>query len=231
MSESTRTGAGDLQATAPSSPVAEPRWPIAAAILGAILLQLGVPSRGRVPGWWVFPVLEIVLLGVLLARDPGRIDRRSGVMRRLMIALVTVMTIGTVSGLIVLVYDILAAVEGINATALFGRGGAIWVTNVIVFSLWYWAFDRGGAAERAAGSPIPPSFAFPENAMPEFASQGWAPRYPDYLFLSFTNATAFSPTDTLPVRTWAKMIMMIQAAVSLLTAVLVVARAINVLPG
>jgi uncharacterized membrane protein len=67
--------------------------------------------------------------------------------------------------------------------------------------------------------------------MPEFAASGWTPRYPDYLYLAFTNATAFSPTDTLPVTTWAKMTMMLESIVSLLTAVLVVARAINVLPG
>jgi uncharacterized membrane protein len=100
-----------------------------------------------------------------------------------------------------------------------------------VFSLWFWEVDRGGAAERAAGSNIPPSFGFPEEAMPELAPDGWMPRYPDYLYLSFTNATAFSPTDTLPVRTWAKMTMMIESVISLITAILVIARAINVLPG
>jgi hypothetical protein len=105
------------------------------------------------------------------------------------------------------------------------------VTNVVVFSLWFWEVDRGGAAERAAASKIPPSFGFPEEAMPELVPEGWMPRYPDYLFLSFTNATAFSPTDTLPVRIWAKMTMMIESVISLITAILVIARAINVLPG
>ena len=105
------------------------------------------------------------------------------------------------------------------------------MTNVIIFSLWYWELDRGGPAERAARSPVRPSFAFPEDAMPEMAPPGWLPRYPDYLYLSFTNATAFSPTDTLPVMTWAKMTMMVQSAVSLVTGILVLARAINVLPG
>ena len=114
---------------------------------------------------------------------------------------------------------------------LLGRGAAIWVENVIVFSLWYWQFDRGGPAERAADAPVPPSFAFPENATPELAPAGWRPTYPDYLYLSFTNATAFSPTDTLPVRRWAKLTMMVQASLSLVIAILVIARAINVLPG
>jgi uncharacterized membrane protein len=114
---------------------------------------------------------------------------------------------------------------------LLGRGAAIWVENVILFSLWYWQLDRGGPAERAAGTAVPPSFAFPENATPELAPAGWRPAYPDYLYLAYTNATAFSPTDTLPVRRWAKLTMMVQSTLSLVIAILVIARAINVLPG
>jgi hypothetical protein len=119
-----------------------------------------------------------------------------------MVALLLVMTLGTVLGVIVLAFDILDAAEGVTATILLGRGAAIWVANVIIFSLWYWQVDRGGPAERAAGSPISPSFAFPENATPELAPAGWRPACPDYLYLGYTNATAFSPTDTLPVREW-----------------------------
>jgi len=204
---------------------------MAAAVVGAVILQIIVPRRGRVPGWWIFPVLEVVMLGVLIARDPGRIDRRSGAIRRLTIALIAVMTVGTMGGVIALLYDILQGVKDVTATVLLGRGAAIWVANVIVFSLWYWELDRGGPAERAAGSSIRPSFAFPENATPELVPDDWGPGYPDYLYLSFTNATAFSPTDTLPVRMWAKMTMMAQSALSLVVAILVIARAINVLPG
>jgi uncharacterized membrane protein len=120
---------------------------------------------------------------------------------------------------------------GITATILLGRGAAVWVANVIIFSLWYWQVDRGGPAERAAGSPIRPSFAFPENATPELAPAGWRPAYPDYLYLAYTNATAFSPTDTLPVRRWAKLTMMVESTLSLVIAILVIARAINILPG
>jgi uncharacterized membrane protein len=184
-----------------------------------------------VPGWWIFPVLQLVLLGLLITQDPGRIDRRSADLHRLMVALLVVMTAGTVLSVTVLAYDILVAARGVTATVLLGRGAAIWVENVIVFSLWYWEFDRGGPAERAAGAPVAASFAFPENATPELAPPGWRPAYPDYLYLAFTNATAFSPTDTLPVRRWAKLTMMIQSALSLVIAILVIARAINVLPG
>jgi uncharacterized membrane protein len=221
----------DTAAPEPPGPGAEPRWPMATAVLAATILYVGTPHRGRVPGWWLFPVVQLVLLGVLIAQDPGRIDRRSPSLRRLMVALLVVMTVGTVLGVVVLAHDILVAAEGVTATVLLGRGAAIWVANVIIFSLWYWEFDRGGPAERAAGSPIPASFAFPENATPELAPAGWRPAYPDYLYLAFTNATAFSPTDTLPVRTWAKLTMMVQSALSLVIAILVIARAINVLPG
>jgi uncharacterized membrane protein len=204
---------------------------MAISVLLAIVLQVGTPHRGRVPGWWTFPALEFVLLVVVILRDPGRIDRRSRAARRSTIVLVAVMTFGTMTGVGVLIYDILAGATDVNATNLLGRGAALWFTNIIVFSLWYWEFDRGGPAERAAGSGRQASFAFPEDAMPEFAPPGWTPKYPDYLYLAFTNATAFSPTDTLPVRTWAKMTMLLQSAVSLVTAILVIARAINVLPG
>jgi uncharacterized membrane protein len=231
MSESMRTGVGDTGAQGAPGAAAEPRWPMATAVLAATILYVSMPHRGRVPGWWLFPVLQLVLLGILIAQDPGRIDRRSVPLHRLMVALLLVMTLGTVLAVVVLAYDILVAVQGVTATVLLGRGASIWVASVIIFSLWYWQFDRGGPAERAAGSPIPPSFAFPENATPELAPAGWRPEYPDYLYLAFTNATAFSPTDTLPVRRWAKLTMMVQATLSLVIAILVIARAINVLPG
>ena len=199
---------------------------MALAVVTSIALQVGTPHRGRVKEWWVFPLVEIVLLVVLVILDPGRIDRRTAATRVVTMALIILMTVGTFVAITVLAVDIINN-EGVDSIALLGRGAAVWFTNVIVFSLWYWELDRGGAAERAAGSHVPPAFAFPENATPELAPDGWIPRYADYLYLAFTNATAFSPTDTLPVRVWAKMMMMAQAAVSLVTAILVIARAIN----
>ncbi len=211
----------------------EQRWPMALAVLTAIVLQVITPHTGRIVFWWVFPVLELAALAVLVIRDPGRIDRRTRAARRASIVLVVLLTIGTLAALVVLTLDVVDKTYAptVGATALLGRGLALWVTNVVVFSLWFWELDRGGAAERAAASPIMPSFGFPEDALPELVAEGWMPRYPDYLYISFTNATSFSPTDTLPIRTWAKMTMMVEAAISLVTAILVIARAINVLPG
>src|SRR5206468_2100286 len=121
---------------------AERRWQMALAVLVATGLQVGTPHRGRVPGWWLFPALELVLLVILFAIDPGRVDNRSAQARRLTIALIAVMTIGTIAGLTNLIYDILSGAN-LTATDLLGRGAALWVTNVIVFSLWYWELDRG----------------------------------------------------------------------------------------
>ena len=100
---------------------------MATAVLAATILYVGMPHRGRVPGWWLFPLVQLVLLGLLVAQDRGRIDRRSATLHRLMVALLVVMTTGTVLGVAVLAYDILAAAEGITAIILLGRGAAIWV--------------------------------------------------------------------------------------------------------
>lgn len=213
--------------------VPEKRWPMAVAVLVTIVLQSVAPKQGRIVPWWVLPIVELVALGAVILRDPGRIDRRTRQARRATLVLLVILTISTLVGLLILLLDILdtdfAAEHITSPGGLLGRGAALWLTNVVVFSLWYWELDRGGAAERAAGTGILPSFGFPEEAMPELAPPGWIPRYPDYLYLAFTNATAFSPTDTLPVRTWAKMTLMSQSTISLLIAIMVIARAINLL--
>jgi hypothetical protein len=129
---------------------AEPRWPMATAVLAATILYVGMPHPGRVPGWWLFPLLQLVLLGFLIAQDPGRIDRRSPTLQRLMTALLVVMTTGIIVGMIVLASDILGAARGVTATALLGRGAAISVGNVIIFSLC------GTGSSTAAGRPSGP---------------------------------------------------------------------------
>jgi uncharacterized membrane protein len=205
---------------------------MATAVLVTVALQLLTPRQGRVAGWWVLPILEVVMLVLLIAQDPGRIDRRSAALRRQTIVMIGLMTVGTLGAALILLVQILSSSEHSATPAdLLGRGAVVWLTNVIVFSLWYWQLDGGGPAERAARPPGPESFAFPEHELASGPRAGWIPTYPDYLFLAFTNATAFSPTDTVPVRTWAKMTMMSQAAVSLSIAVVVVARAINLLPA
>jgi hypothetical protein len=116
-----------------------------------------------------------------------------------------------------------------DANKLLIAGGAIWLSNVIAFGLWYWEADRGGAAARARGSSASPAFVFPEMINPQFVATGWYPKFVDYLHLSFTTATAFSPTDVSAIKPWAKLMMMLEETISLLVAVLVVARAVNIL--
>ena len=109
-------------------------------------------------------------------------------------------------------------------------GVVLWVTNVLLFGLWYWELDRGGPVERVMNADARPDFLFPQMTLPQqYAPRNWIPGLIDYLYVSFTNATAFSPTDTMPLTATAKLLMSAQALTALLTIGLVVARAVNIL--
>jgi uncharacterized membrane protein len=142
---------------------------------------------------------------------------------------VIVMTIDNLAAVVEMVRDIIDDAEDDTGTVLLATGAAVWMTNVIAFSLWYWLLDRGGPAARASGTAASPSFAFPEMQSPDLVTADWTPYYADYFYLAFTNATAFSPTDTLPLNRWAKMLMLAQSAISLVVAVMIIARAVNIL--
>jgi uncharacterized membrane protein len=202
---------------------------MAGAVLVSVAMQLSLPDRHVLSPTVLFPTVEVLLLVVLVVGDPGRIDRRSPALRWLTVALVVVMTMDNLAGVAELVRGILDGSDGDNGTVLLATGGALWVTNVIAFSLWFWLLDRGGPAARALGTPLAAAFAFPENASPELAPRDWWPQYPDYLYLAFTNSTALSPTDTMPMTRWAKMLMLVQSSISLVIAVMIVARAVNIL--
>jgi len=116
-----------------------------------------------------------------------------------------------------------------NAGPLLVTGGAIWLTNVIVFGLWYWEFDRGGPVARALGTRPYPDFQFVQMTSRELAPPDWEPAFTDYLYLAFTNASAFSPTDVMPLSRWAKLAMALQSVISIVTVALIVARAVNIL--
>ena len=207
----------------------EPRWPMATAVLVSVALQLSLPDRHVLSPTVLFPTVEALLLALLVIGDPGRIDRRSPTLRRLTVALVIVMTVDNLAGVLELVRGILDGSDRDNGPVLLATGGALWVTNVIAFSLWYWLLDRGGPAARAAGAGSRPSFVFSEMQSGEVVASDWEPHYADYFYLAFTNATAFSPTDCLPVTRWAKMLMLVQSAISLVIAVMIIARAVGAL--
>ena len=116
-----------------------------------------------------------------------------------------------------------------DAKVLLAGGGAIWLTNVIAFGLWYWDLDRGGPVARARGGGHPPALVFPEMKNEEHVAPGWAPKFVDYFHFAFATATAFSPTDVSAIKPWMKLMMMAEEAISLVVALLVVARAVNIL--
>jgi uncharacterized membrane protein len=115
-----------------------------------------------------------------------------------------------------------------SAGDLLEAGAVVWTSNNIAFALLYWELDGGGAAARAHDPLRQPDLAFPQQLNPHISSPGWRPRFIDYLYLGFTNATAFSPTDVMPLAPWAKIAMTVQSVISLALLGLVVARAVNV---
>ncbi|MEO5678094.1 MAG: hypothetical protein ABIS47_00310 [Acidimicrobiales bacterium] len=207
----------------------EPRWAASLAVLAAVALQVALPDRVAMHPRWALQLLEGVLLVGLVAFNPGRIDRESMALRSGGIGLIAVMSLANAGSAGRLVVGLTRGTEGQRAGPLLLTGAAIWLTNVIVFALWYWELDRGGPVARATAPQVFPDFLFAQMQSPDLAPPHWEPAFFDYLYLSFTNATAFSPTDVLPLSRWAKATMMLQSAVSLVTVALVIARAVNIL--
>jgi hypothetical protein len=214
----------------PGPIVPEARWHMAGTVLAAMLLTLLLPSELRLGPRWMLPILEGVLLVVLIVGDPGRISKRSSVLRGFSIALVTVLIAQSLWSTARLIEELIVGGPHTNKPGpLLAAAGIVWVSNNIAFALLYWELDSGGAAERAHALRDHPDLAFPQQMNPDIAAANWRPRFLDYLYLAFTNATAFSPTDAMPLASWAKMAMAVQAAISLAVLGLVVARAVNVL--
>ena len=204
---------------------------MALAVLAAGGLRAALPSQLRSgDARWVFVAVVAGLLVILIIGDPGRIDRDSASLRLLTGTLIGLISAVNAVAAVRLVAGIIGAVKfSTDANILLASGGAIWLSNVIAFGLWYWDLDRGGAAARARGSRRQPAFVFPEMTNAQYVRPDWYPKFMDYLHLSFTTATAFSPTDVSAIRPWAKLMMMAEAAISLVVAVLVVSRAVNIL--
>jgi uncharacterized membrane protein len=208
----------------------ERRWPVTLCVLAAIVLQVLLPphlTRPLPPA--IIPSLEGALLIGLSIANPVRIERRGPVVRAASIGLILVITIANMASAVLLIRAILESKAGNSAGPLLASGASVWATNVIAFALWYWEFDRGGPVQRAQGTSRFPDLMFPQMAAPELAAPDWEPLFVDYLYMSFTNATAFSPTDVMPLARWAKLAMAAQSSVSLGVGALVIARAVNIL--
>jgi uncharacterized membrane protein len=207
----------------------EPRWPMTLSVLVAIALQTALPNELRYLPRALIPILEAGLLVGLVAANPVRIERRSRFVRLVSIVLIFLITTANATSAVLLIRAILDGTAGDSAGPLLATGAAVWATNVIAFALWYWEFDRGGPVHRAHGTFQHPDLLFPQMTVPELTPADWEPLFVDYLYMSFTNATAFSPTDVMPMARWAKLTMLVQSAVALAVAALVIARAVNIL--
>jgi uncharacterized membrane protein len=199
-------------------------------VLAAIVLDLSLPEKLTIGPTWLLPAGEAVLLLVLviLSRQPELRD--SPRRRTLALGMIGVVSAVNLVSLYLLVHHLLRGkVPSSFAHDLILAGIVLWVTNVLLFGLWYWEFDRGGPLRRASGREAAPDFMFPQMADPRMAPDGWRPSLIDYLYVSFTNATAFSPTDTMPLTPTAKVLMAVQSLASLITVGLVFARAVNIL--
>jgi uncharacterized membrane protein len=212
----------------PPAGVVESVWPAQLTVVVAIVLQLTLPERLTVGPNWLLPGLEGVLVIGLAMATPRELEGEHPLRRRLAVGLVALVSAANISSLVELTHYLLHhnVTEG---QRLIVAGVLIWLTNFLIFALWYWEIDRGGPGRRATGKDGPPDFLFPQMADDRIEPMDWRPKFIDYLYVSLTNAAAFSPTDTMPLTPMAKCIMGVQSIVSLVTIGLVVSRAVNIL--
>lgn len=200
------------------------------ALLVAIALPLLLPSSFRSVATWVMTALEAVLIVAMVVLDPGRIDGRSELIRRVRVALVTVLVVRAAFAAVALTDALLTGDQSVSTSGeLFRSGGVVWAGLVISFAFLYWEMDGGGPGMRANFPIDHPDLAFPQQFNPELAPSGWKPQFGDYLYVGVTTGLAFSPTDAMPLSRWVKLAMAVQSLASLLVIGLVIAQAINVL--
>ena len=219
-------------------------WYARASVVVVVALQLLIINHQFFIGpRWLFPLLESLLLIPLSfatawtqrsARDARtdehwrEVAKRRRWVRRIALALTALVSLTNLASLVALVGELLRGKLGVPGESLLLDAMNIWATNVIAFSLWFWNLDRAAPALWHVEPSHVGDFLFPQMTRPELQHE-WAPGFMDYFYVSFTNATAFSPTDTMPLTVRAKMLMLIESAVSLLTLALVAARAVNIL--
>ena len=216
-----------------TSGAVEPRWPVALAIGGFIainvVLRVAEPETASLGPRWLVLGIEVAMLLTLLAADPVRVMARRAPLRRLSLALVFLLAGAVLLSTGILIDDLITG-GGVtkSATALLASGALVWLGNSLIFGLLYWLLDSGGPLARFRGEREFPDFAFSQQLSPEVAPAGWRPMYVDYFILGITTSTAFSPTDVMPMRARAKLMMAAQSLISLIVVGLVIARAVNV---
>ncbi len=214
----------------PPPPASEPFWPAQLTIVVAIVLQVALPERLTAGPSWLVPAMEGVLLVGMFVVTPNQVEDEHPRRRRIALGLTAIVSAANIYSLGALTHYLLHSKLGSGGgRELIVAGTLIWLTNFLIFGLWYWELDRGGPGRRAAGHDNAPDFLFPQMSDDRIEPIGWRPKFIDYLYVSLTNATAFSPTDTMPLSPLAKSTMGIQALVSLVTIGLIVSRAVNIL--
>ena len=219
-----------LDVTSPDRRTAEPRWPAVVASIAVAGLYLALPtSLTFVPGWLLLGIVVLLLAPIIVARRKGnhKLNEIFGYV------LLSVLTLAMAGSLALLVAGLPTHKE--SPKALLISAAALWSTNVLVFASWYWRLDAGGPNMRdQRGEHVDGAFFFPQmmmNAETKAATGEtcWSPGFVDYLFLAFNASTAFSPTDAPVLSRWAKLMMMVQSSISLMTIALLAARAVNIL--
>jgi uncharacterized membrane protein len=221
-----------------------PLWPTL-AVLTAAGLYATLPGRFIVGSGagafgalrWIVPALTVVLIVPLALTVPrnqrflraaeAQAERLKLSRRFASTAVIALITAANGVSIILLVHLLVNGAHT-QANLLLKAGIHLWITNVLVFGLWFWQLDGGGPLARRLRPTYAPDFLFPQQMLDE-PELRWQPTFVDYLYVAFTNATAFSPTDAMPLTKWAKVLMMVQSAASLLLAIMVVARAVNIL--
>jgi uncharacterized membrane protein len=212
----------------PPPAVMEPFWPAQLTVLFAIAIQLLLPERLTAGPRWLVPGFEAALLIGLFIVTPNQIEDEHPRRRRIALGMTAFVSAANIYSLAALTHYLLHHNVS-QGRALIGAGVLIWITNFLIFALWYWEIDRGGPGRRSAGNDGPPDFLYPQMSDDRIEPLQWRPKFIDYLYVSLTNAMAFSPTDTMPLTSMAKIVMGIQSLVSLVTIGLIVSRAINIL--
>jgi hypothetical protein len=203
----------------------EPRWPAFVAMLGDALVYLTLPERLVIgPRWLLLSVIFLLLIPIGYTYRRGHIN-----LTRILTFVATGFLTLSLIGSIVLLIEGLPRHEDPPGRLLLSAA-TLWLTNVLVFALWYWKLDAGGPTGRdQVGGAANSSFIFPQMMRQAESDKTWSPDFFDYLFLAFNTSTAFSPTDTSVLSRWAKGLMMLQALMSLMIIALLAARAVNVL--
>jgi|SRR5580658_5800907 uncharacterized membrane protein len=205
--------------------VREPRWPAFVAMLAAAGVYFALPEPLSVgPSWLLLVIIVFLLIPILMTYRYGYYKAT----RILTLTANGIITVAMIASLVLLVRGIPTHLE--TPKALLRSASALWITNILVFALWYWKLDAGGPLGRDHRNGLSDSsFLFPQMLSRGEKDSSWKPNFVDYLFLAFNTSTAFSPTDTAVLSRWAKLGMMLQSLISLLIVVLLAARAVNIL--